>query len=280
MKNLWLFLVKYNAFFWFLLFFTFSIILVIRNNKFQQSAFINSSNSIIGNFYTKFNSWKAYISLNESNQLLAKENASLHEQIQVLKALELTHNNTQLDSAFDHVRYEFIPATVINNNIKQKNNFITLNKGTKDGIAPKMGVITTNGVVGTVLNVSENFCTVESILNSATVVSVSLDSISDAFGALVWGDNYDPRYAIVKDIPNHIKATIGQAVYTNGFSTKFPKGIKVGKVIETDLASGGSFKDLRIELTTNFTNLSHVYIVKDKLAKEIIELESLNKDNG
>lgn len=280
MKNLWLFLVKYNAFFWFLLFFTFSIILVIRNNRFQQSAFINSSNSIIGNFYTKYNSWKAYISLTESNELLAEENASLHKQIQALKTLELTLHYAHIDSTFDSVRYEFIPAAVINNNIKQKNNFITLNKGSKNGITPKMGVITSNGVVGTVLNVSENFCTVESILNSAHVVSVSLDSLSDAFGALVWGDNFDPRYALVKDIPNHIKAHIGQPIYTNGFSTKFPKGIKVGHVIETDLPSGGSFKNLKIELTTNFSNLSHVYIVKDKLAKEIIELESLNKNNG
>jgi len=143
-----------------------------------------------------------------------------------------------------------------------------------------MGVISSNGIVGTVLNVSENFCTVKSLLNTATKISVTLDSTSDAFGTLVWGQNTDPRFAMVRDIPNHIKAHVGQPVFTSGFSTLFPKGIKVGEITETDLASGGNFKDMRIALTTNFTNLTYVYIVKDKLAKEKLELESTNDDNG
>ncbi|MCI0919861.1 rod shape-determining protein MreC [Sphingobacterium rhinopitheci] len=279
MKNLWLFFVRFNAFFWFLLFFTFSIVLVIRNNNYQQSAFINSSNIFVGTLYTKFNSWQEYINLSKDNELLTAENAALRQRLQffedsdstVMPAIKLT---------MDEAQYEFIPANVINNSISQKNNFITLNKGIKDGIEPNMGVISSNGVVGTVLKVSENFCTVTSLLNSATKISVSLDSTSETFGSLVWGNNIDSRYAMVKDIPNHIKAYVGQPLFTSGYSTKFPKGIKVGHILETDLTSGGSFKDMRVLLTTNFSNLTHVYIVKDKLAKEKIELESSNNNNG
>ena len=279
MKNLWLFLVRYNAFFWFMLFFTFSIFLVIRNNNYQQSAFINSSNVVVGSFYTKFNSWKEFLSLAETNALLIEENTLLRQQLQNIEAPDSIHNDTTFTLLKD-VRYQFIPAVVVNNSIKQKNNFITLNKGKKDGIEVDMGVISSNGVVGTVLNVSENFCTVKSLLNTATKISVSLDSTNLAFGTLIWGANTDPRYAMVRDIPNHIKVTVGQPVFTSGFSTLFPKGIKVGEVIETDLSSGGSFKDMRIAITTNFSNLTYVYVVKDKLAKEKLELESLNNNNG
>lgn len=279
MKNLWLFFVRFNAFFWFLLFFTFSIVLVIRNNNYQQSAFINSSNIFVGSLYTKFNSWQEYINLSKDNELLTAENATLRKRLQRFEDADSTIT-PQVKITMDEVRYEFIPANVINNSVSQKNNFITLNKGLKDGIEPNMGVISSNGVVGTVLKVSENFCTVTSLLNSATKISVSLDSTSDAFGSLVWGNNIDSRYAMVKDIPNHIKAYVGQPLFTSGFSTKFPKGIKVGHILETDLTSGGSFKDMRVLLTTNFSNLTHVYIVKDKLAKEKIELESSNNNNG
>ena len=279
MKNLWLFFVRYNAFFWFLLFFTFSIVLVVRNNNYQKSAFINSSNVVVGTFYSKFNSRKDYLSLDEANTLLIEENTFLRQRLQHFESSDSTRE-ILADTTLDYIRYEFISAEVVNNSTNQKNNFITLNKGAKDGIKPNMGVITSNGIVGSVLNVSEHFSTVTSILNSASITSVSLDSTNDAYGSLVWGNNIDARFATIKGIPNHIKAHVGQPVFTSGFSTKFPKGIKVGQISETDLASGGSFKDMRIVLSTNFFNLTHVYIVKDRLAEEKLHLESSNDNNG
>lgn len=278
MKNLWLFVVRYNAFFWFLVFFTVSIILVFRNNNYQQSYFINSSNSVVGIIYTNLNYWKKFINLEEENKTLQDENALLRQQLMNIKVVDSIAKDSILDEMFS-LRYTFIPAQVVNNSVNQKNNFITLDKGKKDGIEPDMGVITSNGVVGLVLRVSDNFSTVKSLLNSGTTISVTLDSISDAFGSLVWGQNTDPRYAIVKDIPNHIKVKVGQSVYTSGFSTIFPKGIKVGEVEEANLASGTSFNDVKIALTTNFTKLNYVYIVKDKLAKEKLDLESTSYYN-
>src|SRR5690606_28503846 len=94
MRNLWLFLIRYNAIFWFILFFVISIILVVRNNNFQRSSFINSSNVIIGSYYKQVNSWKSYLSLNETNEELAAENVMLRQQIQ---------NLLQVDTSADTV---------------------------------------------------------------------------------------------------------------------------------------------------------------------------------
>ncbi len=278
MRNLWLFLVRYNAFFLFILFFIFSIALVIRNNNFQRASFINSSNVIVGSYFEKINSWKAYLALAGDNEELLEENASLRRQLQNFMTAD-TNRNIHLVDSIEKDRYTFTVATVVNNSIHQRSNYITLNKGSRDSIYPNMGVIASNGVVGIVQHVSENFSTVRSLLHPDIRISVSLDSISDAFGSLVWGSNTDSRFAMVRDIPNHVKIHVGQPIFTSGYSTLFPKGIKVGHVVEPEVTSGESFKDIRILLTTDFAKLHHVYIVKDKLAKEKVSLEALNKEN-
>jgi rod shape-determining protein MreC len=277
MKNLWLFLVRYNAFFWFILFFVSALALVVNNNNYQRSSFVNSSNLIVGSFFTKFNSWKEYMHLAESNKDLLDENALLRHQLQELRSRDTLFDALNTDSLDNPSRYEFIVASVVNNSVHQKNNYITINKGSLDGIQKDMGVISSTGVVGTVLNVSPNFSTIKSLLHKTEKISVSVDSTSSAFGSLVWGDNTESRFALVRDIPNHVKLYVGQPIYTSGFSSKFPKGIKVGYIVQTDIVSGGSFKDVRILLTTKFEKLTHVYIVNDELAKEKIELETLNE---
>jgi rod shape-determining protein MreC len=280
MKNLWLFLVRYNSVFWFILFFVLSLALVVNNNNYQRSSFVNSSNVIVGSFYSNVNSWKEYMHLAESNKDLLDENALLRHQLQEILGKDTVNTPLILDSIDDSSRYDFIVASVVNNSVHLKNNYITINKGSAHGIEKDMGVITSNGVVGTVMNVSVNFSSIKSLLHPDTKISVSIDSTSSAFGSLVWGNNTEPRFAMVRDIPNHVKLYIGQPIYTSGYSTKFPKGIKVGHIVQTDIVTGGSFKDVRILLTTNFEKLTHVYIVKDKLAKEKQELEALNENNG
>ena len=119
-----------------------------------------------------------------------------------------------------------------------------------------MGVISPNGVVGIVLNVSTHFATIQSVLHSDTRISAALEH-SEAFGSLVWGDNIDARYGMLRDIPNHVEVEVGERVYTSGFSL-FPPGIQVGTVFETGLAGGESFLDIKVELSTNFHNIQHV----------------------
>lgn len=282
MRNLWLFLVRYNTFFWFILFFVVSISLVVNNNNYQRSSFINSSNLVVGSFYSKVNSWKEYMHLVDANEDLLKENALLRYQLQNRIATETDSITEKLntDSIANTDRYNFIVASVVNNSVHRKNNYITIDKGSLDGIQTGMGVITSNGVVGTVLNVSSHFSTIKSLLHPTEKISVSVDSTAAAFGSLVWGDNTESRFAMVRDIPNHVKLYVGQPIYTSGFSTKFPKGLKVGYIVQTDIVSGGSFKDVRILLTTKFEKLTHVYIVHDKLAEEKMELEALNEENN
>ncbi len=278
MKNLWLFLVRYNAIFWFILFFAISLILVVQNNNFQRASFINSSNVVVGSFYQQVNSWKSYLALRDANEKLAAENVLLRQQVQNLRQADTTADSVYLVDSIEQGRYAFIVANVANNSVHQKSNYLTLDKGTADGVEKGMGVITSNGVVGIVLQTSAHFSSVQSLLHPDTKISVTLDS-SAVFGSLVWGSNIDPRFAMVRDIPNHVQVKKGEKVYTSGYSL-FPAGIHVGDIEETDIKSGESFLDLKLKLSTNFSNLNHVYIVRDLLLHEKQTLETTSQDNG
>ncbi|MGK6352861.1 rod shape-determining protein MreC [Parapedobacter sp. DT-150] len=277
MKNLWLILTRYNAFFLFVVFFGFACYLVIQNNTFQRASAVNSSNELVGSVYAKISAWKSYLHLGEENTQLAEENAALREQLQQYTTPDTVVQGAVNDTLRD-VRYHYIVSKVINNSIHQKNNYITLDKGRKHGIEKGMGVISSNGIVGIVLNVSEHFSTVQSLLHTGTRVSAALED-SQAFGSLVWGDQYDSRMGTLKDIPNHVKVRKGELVYTSGFSL-FPPGIAVGKVVETGVSGGDSFLDITVELSTSFHNLQQVYVVHDLQAGEKETLESENDDNG
>lgn len=278
MRNLWIFINRYSTFFLFILFFAVSFILIINNNSFQRASALNSSNEIIGRAYEKIDYFKAYIDLNETNLTLAHENAALRALLKSSNYDNEVTSRTIRDTSLQP-RYSYIEARVINNSVNQKNNYLTVNRGSRHGIKKGMGVISSNGVVGIVLNVSPNFATIQSLLHSDTKISASL-SKSEAFGSLVWGQNaVDPQYAVLKDIPNHVEVAKGEQVVTSGYSL-FPSGVIIGQVEETGILSGSSFLDIKIKLNNDFSTLRYVYIVTDKLSEEKEKLEEQNSENG
>ena len=111
MKNLWHFLVRYNAFFWFLVFFVFSVILVVRHNNFQRTSFINSSNVVVGNYYKNVNSWMSYLNLADNNAKLLEENALLRKKLEAYTQIDSTR--VSIVDSIEMDRYDFIVATVI-----------------------------------------------------------------------------------------------------------------------------------------------------------------------
>lgn len=271
MKNIWILLVKYNAFFLFILFFSVSFLLIIQNNHFQRSTSFNSSHRIVGHIYAASSNWTDYLSLRETNKQLAAENALLHGRLSHDDADNLLVDSIVTDTIHAS-QYRFIAAKVTNNSINQKNNYITVNKGSNDGVKKGMGVISPSGVVGIVLNVSPHFATIQSLLHRDTRISALLVN-SQAFGSLIWGEHIQPRKGVLRDIPNHVEVTTGEKVVTSGYSL-FPPGIPIGKVTDTKLTGGESFLDIDIALSTDFYNLQYVYIVMDRWESEKKELEA------
>jgi len=270
MRNLWVFISKYNNFFLFILFFSISFAFIIKNNSFQRASTFNSSNILVGSIYQQIDDFTQYLNLKQTNKYLSEENAYLRSQLKTSKYNKLIEQDSVLDS-LGQTQYTYIVSRVISNSIHQKNNYLTINRGSEEGIEKGMGVISSHGIVGIVLNVSTHFATIQSLLHADTRVSASLAN-SNAFGSLVWGtENYDSRKAILKDIPNHVKVKPGEEVVTSGYSL-FPPGIAIGKVVKTG-KSGDSFLDIEIRLNNDFNSLQYVYVINDKFAKEKQQLE-------
>jgi rod shape-determining protein MreC len=165
---------------------------------------------------------------------------------------------------------------VVNNSINQQHNFITLNKGRHDGVKPDMGVIANGQVVGLVTNVSENFSTVISILNSRWKISAKIKR-NDYFGSLSW-DGKDYRRVQLNEMPYHVPVQNGDTVVTTGYSSSFPEGLVIGTISDFSIGSGSNFYKIEVMLAADFKNLVIVGLVENKQLNEIKQLESLNKN--
>jgi rod shape-determining protein MreC len=278
MRNLWIFISRYNAFFFFIIFFTIGIFLTVKNNSYQRSITLNSTNEVVGSAYERLNVVKRYLNLQEVNDSLAIENGKLKTELLALKNIDSSKTIAVKDTIFQQ-QYTLVSAKVIKNSINQTNNIITINRGSNDGLTSGMGVISPQrGVVGYIYDVSPHFATIRSLLHENTFVSVSIKK-NNAFGSLVWGEgNSNYRKALVKEIPNHFKINVGDTVITSGYSkgsaNGFPKGIEVGRISKTKVSTGDSFMTLEVDLFNDFSTLQYVYVVKDKFAAEQKALEN------
>lgn len=274
MRNLIRFLSKNSLVFIFLFLEFIAFLLLVQNNNYQNSKFFNSSNFLIGNLYSTINNVNDYFNLKSVNAELAEQNARL--QNQSIKSFTKVFGTTvEINDTSYHQKYLYTSAKVVNTTTNKRNNYITLDKGKINGIEAGMGVVSGNGVIGTVKNVSDNFCSVMSVLHEKNAVSAKIKN-SEYFGSLVW-ELGDYREAKLKEIPNHAKLHIGDTIITSGYSTIYPEGIKVGFIKDFELYEGSNFYEITVALSVDYKKLSHVFIVKNTMKEEQKNLEELTE---
>jgi len=272
MKNFFDFLVRQYFFFLFLLLEVIAIIMVVQNNYYQRAAFINATNETTGSFLSTINSISQYFSLVDANHKLSEENARLLSESRKFRKANDTRVYISHDTVYSQ-EYEFVSAKVIKNSTNKRNNYLTLDKGSKQGIEKDMGVITSTGVVGIIKDVSLNFSSVTSILHKDSKISAKIKKNSQ-LGTVIWGGG-DYQYGELIDIPTHVKLVIGDTVITSGYSTSFPEGIMIGKVSDFKIDKGDNFYTITIKFNTDFNSISYAYVIKNIMKKEI---DQLNKD--
>lgn len=275
MKNLLNFLIKYNYWFLFLLLEVISFVLLFRFNHYQGSVFFTSSNKVVGKVYEISGGIGSYFHLKAVNEDLLDKNIFLEQQVEALQKqlYDLKMDSvavTQIgDSALS--AYRVIKADVINNTLNRVDNYITLDKGSADGIHSEMGVVTGNGVVGIIYMTSPHYSVAISVLNSKSSINCKIKG-SDYFGYLKW-EGGDSQYAYVKDLPRHAKFALGDTVVTNGYSSVFPSGIMVGTVDDMSDSHDGLSYLVRVKLSTDFGKITDVRIISRKTFKEQRSLE-------
>ncbi len=276
MKNIFVFIWRNHFVFLFLLLQSFAVYLLIQNNNYQRAGFINSANTLSGNFLNIYSNITEYFSLKKANEILAAENAELKKH----HPNSYFRYDVQVFSINDTVyrqQYNYRAARVVNKSVNKRNNHLTLNRGSLHGVEPDMAVITPVGVVGIVKNVSENFCTVISMLHVNSKISAQIKN-NNYFGSVVWNGNNASLVDLV-DIPSHVKLHKGDTVLTTSFSTIFPEGIVIGTIEEFELKAGNNFYTIKVKPGTDFRSVTNVYIVGNLLKNEQQQLEEVSSDD-
>lgn len=276
MRNLLIFITKYNAFFLFVIFELSALIIYVKYNSFQKASFINSTNKVTGTLYAQVDELYGYLSLRETNDSLARENARLRSQLKASFYIDSVNKKQVTDTIYKQ-QYTYIEAKVVNNSTNRSNNYITINRGSKQGVAKGMGVICSSGLVGKVVFVGEHMSIVQSLLHKDSRFSAMLAKTKE-IGYIEWSDDLDPHKGFMKDVSNNAQPHVGEEVVTSEYSL-FPEGIPIGKISNLHTKTGGFALNMEVKLAVDFGKLQYVNVVINKLAPEQAGLEAQQKKN-
>jgi rod shape-determining protein MreC len=271
MRELVEFFVRSRNFILFLLLEVVCFYFIVNTNNYWSATYFNTANRYTAQLLTWSNAVNDFARLRQVNADLAKENGRLNAQLTFLRQNHPPAPAAyRADSVFAN-RFKYTVAKVIDNTTQLANNYITIDKGTDDGIQPGMAVISPTGVVGKVRTCNRHFSVITSILHSDFFVSSRLVKANE-FGPAKW-DGTSPRQIKLNDISRYKPVAIGDSVVTSVYNSTFPPDIMVGRVRKVGVRADQTFHDITLDLATDFTTLAYVYIIQNQLQGEQTQLE-------
>jgi rod shape-determining protein MreC len=263
-------IIRYSGIITFVILESICMYLAVQYNKNQREIYINSSNTLTGYIYQRYDKVMKYSALATISDSMAEENARLYARLGNAKFSDyLVRDSVLVKDSLNKIKqqYTYIAASVISNSIALPNNYMTLNRGRRHGIEPGMGVITAKGVIGIVRNVSENFSEVMSILHQQSKTSASLKK-TNYFGTMRWRDPSNILKMSLETLPKHAEIHEGDTVQTSGYSYIFPEGIPIGKVDHYQVEPGSNYYSAQITLFEDLAHLRYVFVVNNLMLKE------------
>ncbi len=274
MRSLLNFLLRFKTLILFLLLEVVALAMISTSHNYHQTVFYGLSRNITGFVARRVERGTYYFRLRQVNEELVQENTMLRKRIEGLTSAP-QEGVAAVHDTVSGVNYTYLSARVISNSVNKQKNFITLDRGSRQGVAVGMGVASPSGVVGVVVGVSGNYSVVMSLLNTDFRLSASI-ARNDYFGSLAWdGTNY--RYARLSEIPHHVEVSEGDTIVTSGYSAIFPAGLMAG-TLTGDQKRGGDFISLKVLLSVDFKKLTNVYVIgnltheeRENLEKEVVK---------
>jgi len=256
----------------FLLLLCISLILTIQSHSYHRSKVVNSANFMTGGAYQQISNIRDYFNLKNQNEQLILENTYLKNSLYNTTNLSLKNIEfEQLKITYTDTLFNVTKANVINNSYNKPNNYLTINKGSKQKIEPDMGVVNSLGIVGIVEKTSNNYATVQSILNVKSEINAKIKN-SNHFGSLTWNAK-NVGYVQLIDVPRLAQITKGDTIVTGGRSTIFPENIPIGRIEKVYLDTDTNNFTISVRLFNDMTNLGNVYVIDNLNKAEIKALE-------
>lgn len=260
-----------------------ALVLIFSRNSMQQSWFAAQT--------AAFNSWvsgyidegASYLKLKQINEELVAQNKSLMTELYGKKGLKNPEFRKVHDTIGGGQIYTFVDGEIVFNSINRRNNYFTINRGKRDGVNAKMGVIAPKGIAGIVINTTNNYALVQSVLSVNKIRINAALKKSGYFGTLTWrGEN--SRLMHLADVPKYVPLQVGDTVVTDGKSAIFPQGIMIGKVAGYEVDSKTGFWDISVELSERMGTLNKIYVIKNLKKAEVQKIDdslqaTINREN-
>lgn len=249
---------------------TISLIMISESSFFQHLKISGAYMSVRGVLSRTGSDIKYFLSLRDVNSELAMENEKLMSMLESYRYLGVPADTAE-------TKYDYIPAKIISHSTNNKQNYIIIDKGSRDGVKEDMGIVSPMGIAGVVSKVSDRYSYVISLLNINQSISARIGR-EGAFGPMIW-DGRSAQRALLTDIPQHIKFAIGDTIYTSGFSTIFPENIPVGTAGKSRIIRG-THREIQVRLFQDFKTLRYVRVVINRHREELDNLIIKNETRG
>ena len=252
------------------------IVLLTRSSKSHDTFFSTAANEVTGRINRQYSGVTQYFALRETNRLLAEENTQLRNLLKdnfidtVAKQITMA-DSTMRDSSGRTRKFSFLPAHVIGNTVTLQYNYLTIERGSLQGVKKGMAVTSPQGIVGVVVEVGPNISRIMSLLHRKSKVSAMLKKDGVA-GSLEW-DGADPSYLLLTDIPKSSVIKLGDTVLTSTYSANFPSRLPIGTVSKISSDAESNFYTLRIKTAVNFFSIQYVYLIDNAFYQEQYDLE-------
>jgi rod shape-determining protein MreC len=259
--------------------------MVARYNVKQNEIYQSSANLVMGIVYENASTVRDFFDMQRHNDSLARENADLRTQLEASKYVAtyqagsvrfpLDTSTVRPDTAQKKdvmQQFTYLAAEVVSNSIVRKDNYMTINRGSTHGVRKGQGVISPDGIVGIVTNVSPYFAQVMSLLSTRASISAMIKR-NRYFGTVTWGEPYNPRMVVLDYVPKHAEVMRGDTIITSGFSEIFPGEVRIGRVVDFKIKNGTNFYAIDVELWIDLANIRYVYVVDNLKIGELSQFK-------
>lgn len=243
-----------------------AFLLILFNNDYPKSSTLSTANSLVAKQYEWISGINEYFSLKTSNESLQAENARLQNELVRLRNIEESYHEYNDEYVYADLTQYYIPGKVIHISSQESTNYLTLNKGERDGVKPGMGVCNEDGVLGIICTVSHYYSIAIPIIHKDAKISCRIKK-NDYIGTVEWnGEN--KKYAQLKEVAIHVDIQKGDTIISSGLSSAFPPGIPLGVIESFEKKDGNFYYDIELRLLADFQRVKNVYIIGDMMAEE------------
>lgn len=207
-----------------------------------------------------------------TNNYLQRQNILLQDELSRLRSIE--KENEELRALLGYKQrssFDLTPVSIVGKQLSGRNNVLTIDAGTNEGLEEGMPLVTSDGLIGKIILAGKYYSQVMPYYNSLFRVSAQVQ-LNQANGIVSWpGEQYGEL--VMNFVPKTINVDSGFVVETSGSSNQFPGGIPIGRVTRTVPEPGKETQQIFLEPNVMLADVAQGFVVKFKPDSSIINLQ-------